>query len=357
MSTPPVTPELLGAPVAIWALVISVLGFLMAIASLGWQIVKHFLDGGRVSIYLNAAVLEPDYMLATVDNGKFEIRNDEAVEAVLKGRALELAQVVVENRGKVAVTVHTPSLSFSGHGKRRHTVTPRMFATESFGAKRAVVEDVVRLEPYGRVTFLMDYWGIMPSILEDAPKGWVDVRGCVQVAGRMRRPQRSSRRLRWRIREGMYTAIPGSPAFTPFAVIWRAIYGRLPERADEPRHQPDSGRALTRGMLRYPLEAAMGQFTLRPDVDAFAEALGAEAQRFGDQNLFVRFNAYDAYAALDRMEGHLTDWTFGLVSFDLRRARDARAAQASVATRDEDSIEHDVPNPDVAAEPTAPGPE
>lgn len=328
MTTPPVAPELLGTPIAVWALIISVLGFMMAGASLCWQIVKHFLDGGRVHVYLNTAVLQPDYMLATTDTGRFEVRDGEASEAVLSGRALELAQVVVENRGKVAVTVHTPSLSFSGHAKRRHTVTPRMFGTASFGAKRAVTEDVVRLEPFGRVTFLLDIWSIMPWILEEAPRGRVDVRGCVEVAGRNRRPRRSSRRLRWRIREGAYTAIAGSPAFTPFAVIWRELYVRLPETIDEAERHPNAGRPLTRGLLRYPLQAAMAQFDSRPERKALAAALDAEVGKLGDTHPLVSFDLFEAYAALDRMDGHLTDWTFGLYAHDLRRARESRAADA-----------------------------
>jgi len=222
-------PELFGAPVATWALVVSLLSFGIALVALGWQVTKHFLNGGRVKVYLNTAVLEPEFMLATNRSGRFVLQNDNAAHSVTRGRALELAQLVVENPGRVPVTVYSPGLSISGHGKKNHSLVPRMFATEaSFGPDKAVADTVVRLEPYARVTFLLDYWSVMPSLLKEAPKGRVLVRGFVGVAGRTKRPQKSSWRRRWRIGKGAYTAIVGSPEFTPFSVMWHEMYVRLP---------------------------------------------------------------------------------------------------------------------------------
>ena len=44
------TPVFLGVPVAVWALIVSSLSFTIALVALGWQIIKHFLDGGRVKV-------------------------------------------------------------------------------------------------------------------------------------------------------------------------------------------------------------------------------------------------------------------------------------------------------------------
>lgn len=156
--------ELFGMPVATWALIVSILSFGIALVALGWQVVKHFLDGGRVRVYLNAAAWEPEHMLATNRSGRQLLNAESPGKGVTHGRALELAQLVVENPGKIPVTVYSPGLSITGHEKRNYTLVPRLFATErSFGPDQAVTDTVVRLEPYARVTFLLDYWSVIPD--------------------------------------------------------------------------------------------------------------------------------------------------------------------------------------------------
>lgn len=333
MNLAPPSPELFGASMATWALVVSLLSFGIALVALGWQVTKHFLDGGRVKVYLNAAVLEPEFMLATNRSGRFVLQNDNAARSVTHGRALELAQLVVENPGRVPVTVYSPGLSISGHGKKKHSLVPRMFETEaSFGPDRAVTDTVVRLEPYGRVTFLLDYWSVMPSLLKEAPRERVFVRGFVGVAGRTKRPQKSSWRRRWQIGEGAYTAIVGSPEFTPFSVMWREMYVRLPERVEEESHRhPDAGLPITRGMLRYMLDEAMSRYDERPDRERLTEALNEIAKKRGDQYPVLGYNVFEAYEALDRMEGHLAGWTEGLFHFGRKSKETDESGAAGAA--------------------------
>lgn len=248
-------PEVLGLSVVTLTLAISLLSFVAALVALTWQFAKHILDGGRVRVYLNAAIWEPDVMLATNRSGRFVHKNAQVAHAVVRGRALEVAQLVVENPGRIPVTVYSPGLAFSGHGKKKHSVVPRMFGTDgAYGPDDAVTDNVVRIDPYGRVTFLLDFWSVMPGILEDAPKGEVVVRGQVDVAGK-KRPQKSSRSRRWTIRSGMYTAIDGSPDFTPYAVIWGVMFRQLPryEEAKRDSH-PNAGRRVTRGTVGFLLE-------------------------------------------------------------------------------------------------------
>lgn len=314
MDPSPATPELFGASVATWALIVSILSFAAAMVALGWQIAKHFLDGGRVRVYLNTAIWEPEFMLITNRSGRFAFQNGDHAHSVTHGRALELAQLVVENPGRVPVTIYSPGLSISGHSKKDHSFVPRMFNTGgSYGPDEAVSDTVVRLEPYGRVTFLLDYWSVMPSLLKEAPKGRVVVRGYVGVAGRTKRPQKSDWRLRWQIDRGTYTAIEGSPKFTPFSVMWRELYVRLPDRAeDESRRHPNAGPQITRGMLRFVLDEAMSRFVARPERKELTEALNEIATKSGDKHPVLGYSTFEAYEALDRMEGHLTDWSEGL---------------------------------------------
>jgi hypothetical protein len=193
MNPIPPSPELFGAPVATWALAVSLLSFGIVQVALGWHVTRHFLDGGRGKVYLNTAVLEPEFMLATSRSGRFALQNDNAACSVTHGQALELSQLVEENPGRACVTVYLPGLSISGHGKKKHSLVLRMFATEaSFGPDKTVADTVARLEPDGRVAFHLDYWSVIPSLLKEAPRGTVFVQRFVGVAGRTKRPQKSS---------------------------------------------------------------------------------------------------------------------------------------------------------------------
>ncbi|MER7559053.1 hypothetical protein ABTZ46_19070 [Nocardioides sp. NPDC126508] len=256
------------------------------------------------------------------------LKNNHSAWNVTRGRALELAQLVVENPGRSPVTIYSPGLSFSQHGIKKHSVVPQLFGTgDSFGPDKAVKDTVVRLEPYARVTFLLDYWSVMPDVLKDARGGSVVVRGHVGVAGRTKRPQRSSWRRRWRIDRGMYTAIEQSPPFTPFTVLWREMYVRLPEKSeDESRRHPNAGKQITRGLANHLLDSAMSRFDERPERDELEGALEEIAKEQRDRFPAFGFSVLAGYEALDRMEGHLTEWTTGL----FYHAREKRRARSKV---------------------------
>ncbi|MBO1765795.1 hypothetical protein [Allobranchiibius sp. GilTou38] len=315
MSYVSAAPQVLGLPVATLALIVSLFSFAIAVAALIWQIVKHVLDGGRVKVYLNAAILEPDLMLSTNHSGRFLLQDDAGAHSVKRGRALELAQLVVENPGRLPVTVHSPGLAFSGHGKKRESIVPRLFGTNgAYGVDDAVTETVVRLEPFGRVAFLLDYWAVTSSILKDARKGRVLVRGKVGVGGRGNKPQMSSWRRRWLLTRGMYTAIEGSPELTPFAVIWGVMYRHLPTReAAEQDGDARRGRPITRESVLFVLDEAMSRFDERPARDQLEAALDEIAEKHGDLHPSFGFALLNSYESLDRMDGHLTEWTEGLL--------------------------------------------
>lgn len=309
----PASPEFLGLSVVTLTLVISLLSFAAALAALIWQFAKHVLDGGRVRVYLNAAIWEPDFMLATNRSGRLLLKDDQSARAVVRGRALEVAQLVVENPGRIPVTVYSPGLAFSGHGKKSHSMVPRMFGTDgAYGPDDALTDSVVRIEPYGRVTFLLDFWSVIPGVLEDTPKGEVVVRAQVDVAGK-RFPQRSSRRKRWRIRRGMYTAIEGSPDITPYAVIWGVMFRHLPTYEETQRDtHPNTGRRVSRGMVGFLLQEVMSGFEERPEEERFKDAMDAAAEKHGEKFSSFGLESLYAYRELDRMKGHLTEWSEGL---------------------------------------------
>ncbi|MCT1776224.1 hypothetical protein [Brachybacterium sp. p3-SID957] len=331
----PASPEFLGFSVVTLTLVISLLSFAIAMVALVWQIVKHFLDGGRVRVSLNAAIWEPDFMLATNRSGRLLMKNGNAAKAVVRGRALEVAQLVVENPGRIPVTVYSPGLSFSGHGKKKHSVAPRMFATDgAYGPDDALTDNIVRIEPYGRATFLLDLWSVMPGILKDTPKDEVVVRGQVDVAGK-RRPRRSAWRRRWKIRSGMYTAIEGEPDFTPYAVIWGVMFRQLPKYEDAQRDRhPNSGVAVSRGQVGFLLDEVMSRFEERPEQEQFKEAMAEAAEKHGEKFPSCGLATLCAYQELDRMQDHLTEWTEGLFRANREKRKEQAESEAEVKVED-----------------------
>lgn len=319
--------DVLGVPLAVVALLVSGFSFVVAIAALAWQIMKHFLEGGRVRVYLNTAVWEPGHNIATNRSGKFALRGGSEKHSVTRGQALELAQLVVENPGRTAVTIYSPGLHFSGHGRKNNTVVPRMFALgDSLGPDGATTETVVRLEPYERATFLLDYWAGIPRLIKNSPTGRIVVRGHVSVAGRTKRPQRSSFRKRWKISAGTYTAIEGSPDFTPLAVLWRELFVRLPENAKEDHNASDTKRPLTRELANFVLDQAMSKFDEQPSLEDLKNALEDSVQTQGFSLVGYGLAVWEGYEALKRMEGHLTPWTEGLWY-----ARETKAEKIAVA--------------------------
>lgn len=131
----------------------------------------------------------------------------------------------------------------------------------------------------------------------------------------------SSWRRRWKIGQGMYTAIEGFPDFTPFGVIWGVMYRHLPtyEEARHDRH-PQSGKPTTREFVRHLLDETMSRFDERPEREQLAAALDEAAEKHGDRFPSFGLEVLNAYEALDRMNGHLTGWTEGLFT----RRRESR---------------------------------
>lgn len=331
----PASPEFLGFSVVTLTLVISLLSFVIAMVALVWQIIKHFLDGGRVKVSLNAAIWEPDFMLATNRSGRLLMKNGDAATAVVRGRALEVAQLVVENPGRIPVTVYSPGLSFNGHRQKQYSVVPRMFETDgAYGPDDALTDNIVRIEPYGRVTFLLDLWSIMPGILKDAPKGEVTVRGQVDVAGK-KHPRKSAWRKRWNVRRGMYTAIEGEPDFTPYAVIWGVMFRQLPRHEDaKSNRNPNAGVAVSRGMVGYLLDGVMSSFDERPDEKRFEDAMNKAAENHGEKFPSFALATYQAYQELDRMHDHLTGWHEGLFRASHQNRNEQAGSAADVGAQD-----------------------
>ncbi|KZE41625.1 hypothetical protein [Microbacterium sp. T32] len=299
----------LGLPVEVLALVVASFGLFASLGALVWQFTKHVLDGGRVKVYLNAGVWEPSFALRINRSGRFALRPDDDTAATFRDN-FEVAQLVIENPGRTAVTVYSPGLAIGGAGAKDHSLTPRTFELpEGFGADRPSTANVVRLEPYDRVSFLFDYWSVVPGLLEKASSRGITVRGFVSVAGRTNRPQKSSWRKRWRIPQGAYTAIVGSPRIAPFTVLWRKLWRDTPEKDDI---RDEERFRVTPGMTKYLLERAMRKFDAAPDRDTFMDVLEAEARKMGDEYAVIHTGVFEGYRSLERLSEHLGPWNWVL---------------------------------------------
>jgi hypothetical protein len=291
--------------VATLALAVSLLSFAVALGALGWQIAKHRLDGGRPRVYLNAALWEPHAKILVNRSGEWEL-STVGLDGPLREN-IELAQLVVENPGRTAITIYSPGLAIEGTGKPDYSISPRRFALRSYGADRSTNETSVRLDPYDRVTFLLDYWSVVPRLLGEANGGSIQLRGCISVAGRSRLCM-SSKRLAWNVPPGAWTARTDIEEIDPFTVIWRELF-----KANVKKHSSDEEEDGFPGFsLGVIVRMAMQKFSERPNVGDFIDALRQahredELSEIGAIGYAILLSSMDE--SLDRHEGHLSAWS------------------------------------------------
>lgn len=290
------SPELFGIPVAVLALGVAGLGFLISLVALGWQVLKHSFDGGRVKVQFNAAAWEPGMMLTVERSGLWSLNADGQ-----RPELIEVAQLVAENPGRTPVTIYSPGIAISGHGRKKHRISPRMFPLPDYHSDTAVTDTVYRLEPYDRVTFVLDYWSIMPRMKELAGRRTVTLRGVVEVAGKSG-PRKSLWRRRWRIGPADWTAYRGVKELSPRMVMYRPLY--ISAYVDEEYKQG----GLSRSMLGGVLFDAMEKFEERPDRAVFQAAMEESARRYSNDKPILGIAVWNMYEALDQRADLLGPW-------------------------------------------------
>lgn len=158
------------------------MSFVAAVGALSWQIAAFFLSGGRVKVELILAELVPYAgisMLTTRDGGVRSMPSDPASRL---GPGIELAQVLVENPGRLAVTITRVELEIVGATEKGYFVTPRLFAVPNIDASSAT-RTHLRLEPYEQASFLLDFWSVIEQERVKGAEGQIQVRARVKIAG------------------------------------------------------------------------------------------------------------------------------------------------------------------------------
>ncbi|MGA5270162.1 hypothetical protein [Streptomyces lydicamycinicus] len=291
-------PALFGIPVAVLTLIVAGFGLLASLVALGWQVAKHMLDGGRARVYLNAAIWEPGLRLTVNRTGKWETGTDHFEHVMPEN--LEVAQLVVENPGRTPITAYNPTLSIAGIGRNGRTIAPRMFKASTFGPESPKTEALVRIEPYDRVTFLLDYWSVIPSLLDGAGKSSLRIRGAVSIAGR-KGLRRSSRRFAWNVPRDSFTSHKRSVEISPFTIMWREMY-RMQAMWGGDEQEVDAFR------LGVVLREAMFEFGELPSREDFEIALERAVDRHCMERQVPSVITWDMYRSLDRHARHLGPW-------------------------------------------------
>jgi hypothetical protein len=194
--------------------IVAVLALIVSLIALFWQPVKHRLDGARVRIHLLPGLWYPlngTLSQATTWDGLAEWTAEE------QGWTVEVAILVIENPGRIGLTIAKPSLDF-GRTKRWKPGRASV-ALRPVEAPGAFTETVTRLQPFDRVTFVFDFW---PHLRQQKgmPEYPFDVRGSVRVAGK-RWPSLSPWRKRWAVKAGQVTFFETAPEAE--TVAYRAI--------------------------------------------------------------------------------------------------------------------------------------
>ncbi|MGJ9425911.1 hypothetical protein ACHABX_08720 [Nesterenkonia halotolerans] len=297
------------------ALVIACIGVAMAAASLLWQVLKHFLDGGRVKVQLNIGVWHPGRILWTNHEGQLKLEYED-----VKKRGLdffEVGQLVVENPTRTPVTIHSSGLFFTGTGHKNHTSVPVSFEAGDLGADSPTTDQVVRLEPYDRVSYLFEFWPQAQRAFTRTESHEIEIRGYTRIAGRGRKNHKSSRHKRWRVNRDEYTALGGLDKIAPFTVIWRHLYLSLPKK------YPGSGRfPVHRDDADYLLRMAMARFNERPPREDLDKALREIRKTEDFDGGAFGLALINAYEELDRLDDNLDGWLTGIPQLLVKGARD-----------------------------------
>ncbi|MGH1547986.1 hypothetical protein ACRAWB_01925 [Leifsonia poae] len=270
------------------------------------QVFLRYLDGGRVRVLLRSALWDrPDGALWTVETGRWRIQpaNFERLDAPFSADyAVELAQVVVENKGRHAVTVADVGLEWRGRipGKLRsvrHHVVPRAFELPGHGHGDYVAKQPVRIEPADRVSFLFDYWNVFPPGRKST-HGIRIVRASAKIAGRRRRTL-SSRRFAWKIADHDVSAVAGRIQLRLGVVVGRVLARMDPDGSGIPR-MFDLHLSKEIGRHGWPTEAQAKRDLIKRAVEGTPDAALMDKAKL----LSFQFALRDE---IDRYRSHI-DW-------------------------------------------------
>lgn len=211
-------------PIAVIALALSIIGILVTVF-------LRYLDGPRVKVRVRPVLFSVGLSgTITYHGGRWpipEIEDGVAMRRPDRGEVVELAEIVIENAGRHPTTVY--EIGFRWLGKRtkwwrrraRNSVVPLPLRPPGQEGRVYADGDQFRIEPSDVVTVLVNYWDYVRQH-RPAPRGRIELRGAVRVAGR-RRLKLSRRRDRWRISDDAVTSMGTATKIPLRAVITKSL--------------------------------------------------------------------------------------------------------------------------------------
>ncbi len=265
-------------PVAMAALILSVF-------ALSAQLLSRYLDGGRVRVTLRPLLYDPfGGIVHSVDSGEWPYRTKRARElneSANRGTAVDLAEIVLENVGRLAITVTSIQVAKRSDARRRfrrqwhHFGLPPYELTD-FEPNRFVSSvDSFRLEPYSRISILVDPW-LLLAPGRRTKEGFTILRATAQVPGRRR--SYSSPRRAWRVLDSVVTSIEAASTKPLQAVITKAIFSSDHQQTlrTQPRWEMVSSLSATIASQPWPTTHTAQRQLVREALDHYNELLGAD---------------------------------------------------------------------------------
>lgn len=273
----------------ITALVFSGLSLAAALAALGWQIAAFVLSGGRVKVKLRLAEIVPyagTYAIRIDERGVRRTVPADHPDLGRPGIGMEVAHVIVENPGRLAVTITDVGLSFDWGQQGIYRVGPRAFPIKDHGAYDSDGKTYTRLEPFSRVSFCFDFWPLVEERRSDSGERPIRVRAYATVAGKV---EKSSRNAAWVFQPGDVTSREEPNKISVGDVILRTMMRE--QWGEEPSEGPDSPMAYKVAM----------KLTSDSDVDEIKEAIREVGRSlWRDPNSPAAYLAYLIRQQLDR---------------------------------------------------------
>lgn len=260
-----------------------------------WTIAQYLLEGARVRVRMNAAVLD-EYAIRRSVKSWTTVEHMARLEG---GWYIEAVEIEIENVSRSALTVSDVSLDLGR--TRRFGLGRRTIGPYPLSAPDATQERSTRLEPFARCSYVFDVWRALRAVEKDkfaAVQFPVRVRASVRVAGRIRR-RRSPLRRGWVVAPGQMTFFSG-PTEIGLAA-WQSLFRHLPRDEEGRLHHSAVGTALA---IRDTFPVS-GKAPSREQIEALLKKntfSGSDEQR-----LYVTFASWDVARDLEPLYNEPAD--------------------------------------------------
>ncbi|QSZ49579.1 hypothetical protein [Arthrobacter sp. D5-1] len=175
-------------------------------------------SAGRVTVEMNAALLDPARSLLSNNKGKWGLDTQDHGR-----RGIELAKIVIENPGRTGATITGVAFRIEGAKDPDLAMGVVPLETRHLGHTTTAIGIPHRLEPYDQVVYLVDFWSAVRSTFADEPNlRQLNILATVKVAGQPH-PYTSTNHGYWTIRREWASVVAPYQKQTAQNVILEAL--------------------------------------------------------------------------------------------------------------------------------------